>query len=64
MSTSVITPEQLKAKFNREGKTFADWANEQGYRPNEVYRVTNGFSKGLRGKSHRIAVALGLKAAA
>jgi gp16 family phage-associated protein len=56
-----ITPEQLKANFNREGKTFADWARDRKYTPQEVYRVVNGLCKAKRGKSHRIAVELGLK---
>lgn len=59
-----LTPDQLKAKFELEGKTFADWAREHGYTVNEVYRVTNGFAKAKRGKAHEIAVALGLKAEA
>jgi gp16 family phage-associated protein len=57
-----LTPDQLKANFERDGKTFADWAREHGYTVNEVYRVTNGFAKAKRGKAHEIAVALGLKA--
>lgn len=57
-----LTPEQLKAKFEREGRTFAAWARENGYTVNEVYRVTNGFAKAKRGKAHEIAVKLGLKA--
>ena len=57
----VLTPTQLKAKFEREGKTFAQWARDHGYTTNEVYRVINGFAKGKRGKAHDIAVLLGLK---
>ena len=56
-----MTPEALKQKFELEGKTFAGWARENGYTPNEVTRVVNGFAKGRRGKSHEIAVKLGLK---
>lgn len=64
MSTQkVITPEQLKARFDREGKTFSAWAEERGYHRVEVYRVINGFTKCKRGKAHQIAVELGLKAA-
>ena len=61
--SKVLTPEQLKAKFARQGVTFSGWAKENGYSPAEVYRVVNGFSKCKYGKSHRIAVQLGLKAA-
>lgn len=59
-----MTPEQLKDKFERKGMTFAAWARENGYHPQEVYRVVNGFTKGKRGKAHDIAVKLGLKKAA
>ncbi len=56
-----ITPEQLKAKFENEGKTFSGWAEDHGYTRQAVYRVVNGFAKAKRGKAHEIAVALGLK---
>jgi hypothetical protein len=59
--TRPLTPDQLKAKFEREGRTFAQWARDNGYTENEVYRVVNGFAKGKRGKAHKIAVQLGLK---
>lgn len=65
MNTSkVITADQLKARFAKEGKTFSAWAEERGYRREDVYRILNGFTKCKRGKGHRIAVELGLKAAA
>lgn len=56
-----ITPEQLKAKFRREGKTLSDWARQHGYTPHRVYRVVGGFDKGHYGMAHNIAVQLGLK---
>lgn len=62
MASKTITPEQLKAKFDAEGKTFAAWAQEHGYSRFAVYQVLNGQSKGRRGKAHQIAVDLGLKA--
>lgn len=66
MSTTpqVLTAEQVKSQFAREGKTFSSWAEERGYNRCDVYRVINGLSKARRGKSHQIAVDLGLKAAA
>lgn len=60
--TTVLTPEKLKEKFELEGKTFSGWAEERNYTRQEVYRVVNGFTKAKRGKAHRIAVELGLKA--
>lgn len=56
-----MTPEEVKAKFQREGKTFTEWAQEHGYRRTDVYRVLNGLSKAKRGLGHEIAVKLGLK---
>ncbi|GAA5784678.1 DNA-binding protein [Chitiniphilus shinanonensis] len=56
-----MTPAQVKAKFRSEGKTFTQWAEENGYSRNQVYRVLNGTDKGHYGKAHEIAVALGLK---
>lgn len=56
-----MTPQEVKDKFIREGKTFTDWAAENGYRRQDVYRVLNGLSKAQRGKGHEIAVKLGLK---
>lgn len=58
-----MTPEQVKARFRREGKTFTDWAKANGYTRNEVYRVLNGQYKANYGKAHQIAVKLGLKPA-
>jgi gp16 family phage-associated protein len=58
-----MTPEQVKARFRQEGRTFTDWAKDHGYTPNEVYRVLNGQHKANYGKAHQIAVKLGLKPA-
>ena len=59
-----MTPEQIKAKFQREGKTFTQWAKERGYPRNAVSRVLNGFDKANYGRAHQIAVDLGLKTTA
>lgn len=56
-----ITPEKLKAKFRAEGRTFKDFATENGWHYYEVVRVVNGINKARRGNGHKIAVALGLK---
>ena len=55
-----MTPEEIKAKFKAEGKTITEWAKENGYSRNAVYRVLNGFDKGNYGKSFKIAQKLGL----
>ncbi|GHA79809.1 DNA-binding protein [Formosimonas limnophila] len=57
-----MTADEIKAKFKAEGKTFTEWAADNGYRRNAVYRVINGFDKAQYGQAHEIAVKLGLKA--
>lgn len=58
-----MTPDQVRAKLAREGKTLKAWAEENNYNVTRVYRVMGGFEKCLYGKSHEIAVKLGLKKA-
>lgn len=57
------TADQIKAKFKAEGVTIVAWSAERGYKYLDVINVLNGFKKGVRGKAHEIAVALGMKAA-
>lgn len=56
-----MTAEQVKKRFEREGKTFAGWARENGFDPRTVIAVINGVNKGRYGKAHEVAVALGIK---
>lgn len=56
------TPEQVRQRFRSEGKPLSQWARENGYPPIAVYRVMGGIDKGNYGRSHEIAVKLGLKA--
>jgi len=58
----VKTPEQVREEFRRIGKPFAEWAREHGYKPNLVIEVLRGRILANHGKSHEIAVLLGLKA--
>ncbi|BBS91680.1 DNA-binding protein [Enterobacter hormaechei] len=59
-----MTADQVKTLFRQRGITFTQWAEENGYSRYEVYRVLNGQTKARYGKSHEIAVKLGLKSAA
>ncbi|GAB1439196.1 DNA-binding protein [Providencia sp.] len=59
--TKAISPEQVKANLNLSGITITQWAKDNGYSRNEVYRVLNGVVKAKYGKAHEIAVKLGLK---
>jgi gp16 family phage-associated protein len=57
----MMTPDQVKAKFEAEGVSIAEWARARGYKLRTVYAVLSGRRKSQRGISHRIAVDLGLK---
>lgn len=63
MSTNnaLKSADQVRAEFEARGETFVDWAKQQGYTANLVYEVLSGRSRCRRGKSHQIAVKLGLK---
>jgi gp16 family phage-associated protein len=55
------TPEQIKSELINNGITVSQWSRDHDFNPREVSRVLNGQIKGHHGKSHQIAVALGLK---
>ena len=40
-----ITIEKLKENFEKDGKTLAAWARENGYKPREVYLVVGVQNK-------------------
>lgn len=56
-----LTKAQVKKNLHEQGKTLKQFAIEHNFEPNDVYRVMAGSRKGLYGKGHEIAVALGLK---
>ncbi|WP_277560684.1 DNA-binding protein [Acinetobacter beijerinckii] len=60
---SIKTPDQVKQDFENKGQTVSAWAEENGYAPQDVYKVLNGQAKCKRGKGHQIAVSLGIKSA-
>lgn len=62
LSGSIRSLEETKQWFFDHGVSVSDWAKAHGFRPNEVYALLNGKTRGARGSSHRVAVALGLKA--
>lgn len=61
MKAQTKTPEQVKAEFERAGISIAEWARAHGFDRMTVYGVLSGRHRGSRGKTHEIAVALGLK---
>ena len=60
--SEIRTPPEVQRWFREHGVTVADWSASQGFSVALVYAVIQGNRKCLRGQSHRIAVALGLKA--
>lgn len=52
---------QAKARLTAQGMTYAQWADERGFNRRIVYEVLSGRRQCRWGKSHEIAVALGLK---
>jgi len=58
------TTEQARAWLAHHGISVARWARDHGFSARLVHQVLTGQKKGLRGKSHDIAVLLGMKAGA
>lgn len=52
---------RTRAEFKRAGRSISDWARSQGFEPSLVYTILSGRNRGTRGKSHEIAIKLGLK---
>lgn len=52
----------VKDRLEEHGVSIAEWARSNGFKYRTVIAVLHGELKGKRGISHRIAVALGLKA--
>lgn len=55
------TADDVRADFARKGVSITQWATLNGFSPNLVFEVLGGRKKAIRGQSHNIAVALGLK---
>ncbi|MDR1351466.1 MAG: DNA-binding protein [Zoogloeaceae bacterium] len=56
-----MTPSEVRGKFNSRGETIRSWALRHHIDVGCAYRLLNGRSVGIRGKTHEVAVALGLK---
>lgn len=61
LTKSVRTPQEVRADFERRGKTIRQFAREIGVNDRIVYEVLRGRFKGRRGQAHKAAVLLGLK---
>lgn len=53
--------ERVRQLFLAAGLPISTWAEANGYTRHQVYCVIGGQFKGTRGKSHEIALKLGMK---
>lgn len=56
--------DEAKKELQAKGVTLKAFASSNGFKYRTVSEVVRGVNKGLYGEGHRVAVALGLKAAA
>lgn len=59
--TPIRTEAEVRSEFEQHGISISAWACSRGFSTGLVYQVLSGKKRALRGQSHRIAVALGLK---
>ncbi|MGK5043051.1 DNA-binding protein [Janthinobacterium sp. GB1R12] len=57
----LLTADQVLEEFRERGISVAEWSRHNGFKPNLVYQVLRSRTLPERGKSHAIAVALGMK---
>ncbi len=64
MSTDrpIRSPQECRSLIEGSGISIAEWARENRFSCALVYQVLEGKRRCLRGQSHKIAVALSLKA--
>lgn len=55
------TPAEVRQEFTAYGVSISDWCRQRGFSRMSVVDLLRGHGMGLRGDSHRAAVALGLK---
>lgn len=55
------TIDEVREWFFQEGLSVAGWSRANGFRPEAIYALLAGRTRGSRGQAHRAAVALGLK---
>lgn len=60
----MLTSSDVRSIFESNGISVAQWSREHGFQSALVYRVLNGSAKCRRGETHKIAIALGIKAPA
>lgn len=61
VTEKLLDASRAKNLFRLSGISVAEWARVRGFSTGLVYQVLEGNRKCMRGQSHRIALALGLK---
>jgi gp16 family phage-associated protein len=51
----------IRQRFDDQGVSIADWAHQHGFSVDLTRAILSGKRRCIRGQSHQIAVALGLK---
>ena len=51
----------VRAQFVASGTNISEWARDRGFTLQLVHQILRGERSCMRGESHRIAVALGIK---
>ena len=57
----LLSIEEVRNKFEREGTSYAEWARKHGVNRGLVSMILKGGRTCRRGQSHKIAVLLGIK---
>ena len=53
--------QQVREEFSANGISIAEWARDNHFSPDLVYRLLKNNRVPKRGESHKIAVKLGIK---
>lgn len=61
IACNALFAKNVRLIFAESGISIAEWARAEGFSTALVYQVIEGKRQCIRGQSHRIAVALGLK---
>ena len=61
IASNALFANKVRSIFAESGISIAEWARAEGFSTALVYQVIEGKRQCVRGQSHRIAVALGLK---
>jgi len=59
---ALLTRAAVRKRMEDRGLTVTEWAIANGFSREQVYAFLAGRTKGKRGTTHRLAIALGVKA--